>query len=67
MLHWNCGDKVISQKEIKTCKLVQELGSREAVQHILINPYEKLEICIDGKKQALQLDKGPASVLLIWD
>ena len=51
-------------KDISTKKLVEELANREAVEKIVIEPYE--EYSITTKEQTIK-DGGPVVILRIWD
>lgn len=44
-------------KSIKTCELVEELKSREGVEIKYAEPYQKIDISIDG----------PAVILIVID
>ncbi len=54
-------------KKFTTEALVEELKTREAVQHIFTEPYKKIELFVGNKKQALQMDEGPVNILIVWD
>ncbi len=54
-------------EEISTKELIEELLKREAIQHFWIKPYEKVSLIISDKKQNLQVNEGPARILLIYD
>lgn len=49
---------------ISTKELVEELVTREAVEKIMINPYQEYKIIIDNNEIS---DTGPAVLLRIWD
>lgn len=42
-------------KDFKTCELVEELKKREGVETIVINPYEKEKIEIEGPMILLKI------------
>ncbi len=54
-------------KKFTTEDLVEELKTREAVQHIFTEPYKKIELLVDNKKQDLQMNEGPVNILIVWD
>jgi hypothetical protein len=54
-------------KEYKTKELLEEIIRREGTQHICIQPYEKITIEINNKKQNLHLYEGPARIVLVYD
>lgn len=56
-----------AMEEISTKELIEELLKREAIQHFWIKPYEKVSLIISDKKQNLQVNEGPARILLIYD
>lgn len=45
-------------------ELVEELATREAVEKILINPYQGYKIIIENNENS---DTEPAVLLRIWD
>lgn len=47
-----------------TKELVEELSKREAVEKIIVEPYEKYSITVGEQKIN---DKGPVVILRIWD
>lgn len=49
---------------ISTKELVEELVTREAVEKIMIKPYQEYKIIIDNNEIS---DTGPAVILRIWD
>ena len=54
-------------KNFKTVDLMNELISREAVQHLFTEPYKEIELFVGKKKQDLQINEGPVNILIIWD
>jgi ribose 5-phosphate isomerase len=54
-------------KTISTKELTEELAKREGVQELKVTPYTPLEVTIDGKSTDLDIDSGPAIVLVIYD
>lgn len=54
-------------KEKSTVELVVELSKREAVNEIIVSPYDKIEIKVNGLEQKLDIDGGPARILVIYD
>ncbi len=51
-------------KKVSTKELVDELATREAVQKIVIGPYEDYSMTIDNKEIK---GGGPVVILRIWD
>lgn len=51
-------------KNVSTKELVEELTKREAVEKIVVEPYEPYSITI-GEQQIN--DGGPVVILRIWD
>lgn len=51
-------------KNISTKELVEELASREAVEKIVVEPYEEYSITVDNQKIN---EGGPVVILRIWD
>ena len=51
----------------KIYELVNELKKQEAVHSMIVEPYKKIEIFIDGKKQDLNVETGPVNILIIED
>lgn len=51
-------------KNVSTKELVDELATREAVQKIVIGPYEDYSMTIDNKEVK---SGGPVVILRIWD
>ncbi len=51
-------------KNVSTKALVEELVSREAVEKIVVEPYEKYSITVGEEKIN---DAGPVVLLKIWD
>lgn len=49
---------------VSTKKLVEELASREAVEKIVVEPYEEYSIIVGNQKIS---DSGPVVILRIWD
>lgn len=49
---------------VSTKKLVEELASREAVEKIMVEPYEEYSITAGEEKIN---DAGPVVILRIWD
>lgn len=49
---------------ISTKELVEELVTREAVEKIMIHPYQEYKIIIENNEIS---DTGPAVLLRIWD
>ncbi len=54
-------------KKFTTEDLVEELKTREAVQHIFTEPYKKVDLFIDNKKQDLQINEGPVNIIIVCD
>lgn len=54
-------------EEFKTCELIEELKKREAVQSIWIEPYKEFKVISDKEEQVLNVNKGPAQILVVWD
>ena len=52
-------------KNISTNELVEELAKREAVEKIVVEPYEECSITVGDKK--FYDDGGPIVILRIWD
>lgn len=50
--------------DFSTKELVEELSKREAVEKIIVEPYEKYSITVGEQKIN---DKGPVVILRIWD
>lgn len=50
--------------DISTEKLVEELSKREAVEKIIIEPYQNYKILAENYKLE---DSGPVVILRIWD
>lgn len=42
-------------KKIKTCELVEELSKRKGVEKIVVNPYQKKEIKVEGPVVILKI------------
>lgn len=36
------------EKNVKTCELVEELAKREGVEKIIVQPYQKTQINVEG-------------------
>lgn len=51
-------------KNVSTKKLVEELASREAVEKIVVEPYEPCSITVGDQKIS---DGGPVVILRILD
>ena len=51
-------------KNVSTKKLVEELASREAVEKIVVEPYEEYSITVGNQEIS---DGGPVVILRIWD
>ena len=51
-------------KNVSTKELVEELASREAVEKIVVEPYEPYSITVGDQKIS---DGGPIVILRIWD
>lgn len=51
-------------KNVSTTELAEELASREAVEKIVVEPYESYSIIV-GKHKIK--DGGPVVILRIWD
>lgn len=51
-------------KNVSTKKLVEELASREAVEKIVVEPYEEYSITVGNQNIN---DGGPVVILRIWD
>lgn len=51
-------------KNVSTKKLVEELATREAVEKIVVEPYEPYSITVGDQKIS---DGGPVVILRIWD
>lgn len=51
-------------KNVSTKELVEELASREAVEKIVVEPYEPYSITVGNQKIS---DGGPIVILRIWD
>ena len=51
-------------KNVSTKELVEELASREAVEKIVVEPYEPYSITVGNQKIS---DSGPIVILRIWD
>lgn len=45
-------------------KLVEELASREAVEKMVVEPYEEYSITVGNQEIS---DSGPVVILRIWD
>ena len=54
-------------EKLSTKDLVEELSKREAVQEIVVEPYDKFEIKIKDQSLTLDIDSGPCRILVIWD
>lgn len=52
---------------MNTCELVEELKKREAVQCIEADLDKEIKVIVGDKEQVLQINKGPAIVLVVWD
>lgn len=51
-------------KNVSTKALVEELVSREAVEKIVVEPYEEYSITVGEEKNN---NSGPVVMLRIWD
>lgn len=51
-------------KNVSTKKLVEELASREAVEKIVVEPYEEYSITVGNQEIS---DSRPVVILRIWD
>lgn len=51
-------------KNVSTKELVEELASREAVEKIVVEPYEPYSITVGDQTIS---DGGPVVILRIWD
>ena len=51
-------------KNVSTKQLVEELARREAVEKIVVRPYEEYTITVGEEKIE---DGGPVVILRIWD
>lgn len=49
---------------VSTKKLVEELASREAVEKMVVEPYEEYSITVGNQEIS---DSGPVVILRIWD
>ncbi len=54
----------MDSKDISTKKLVEELVNREAVEKIVIEPYEEYSITTENQEIK---EGGPVVILRIWD
>lgn len=52
---------------METKILVDEMIKKEGVQNIQVKPYEKIELLVNNKKQVLDINEGPACILIIYD
>ena len=52
-------------KNVSTKNLVEELAQREAVEKIVVEPYEPC--CITVGDQVIYNEGGPVVILRIWD
>lgn len=52
-------------KNVSTKELVEELASREAVEKIVVEPYEACTITVGD--ETVYDDGGPVVILRIWD
>ena len=52
-------------KNISTSELVEELAKREAVEKIVVEPYEPCSITVGD--QIIYDEGGPVVILKIWD
>ncbi|MFR8011320.1 MAG: BC1881 family protein [Clostridia bacterium] len=50
--------------KVPTCDLVEELSKREAVEKIVVEPYQDYKITVGEKETS---DDGPVVILRIWD
>ena len=55
---------IMDLSNVSTKKLVEELASREAVERIMVEPYEEYSITIGNQKIS---DSGPVVILKTWD
>ena len=51
-------------KNVSTKNLVEELANREAVEKIVVEPYEEYSITVGDQRIS---DGGPVVILRIWD
>lgn len=51
-------------KNVSTNELVEELARREAVEKIVVEPYEEYSITVGDQEIS---DGGPVVILRIWD
>lgn len=51
-------------ENVSTKELVEELSKREAVEKIVIEPYEEYSMTVGNQKIT---DGGPVVILRIWD
>lgn len=52
-------------KDVSTKELVEELATREAVEKIVVEPYEPCTITVSD--EVIWDDCGPTVILQIWD
>lgn len=57
----------VEEEKVFTCELVEELKKREAVQCIEADLDKEIKVIVGDKEQVLQINKGPAIVLVVWD
>lgn len=58
------GGEEMDLSKVPTCDLVEELSKREAVEKIVVEPYQDYKITVGEKETS---DDGPAVILRIWD
>lgn len=61
----NCESWEINRIE-STCVLVQELATREGVQHIKVEPHVPIKVEVDGKNVG-EIKSGPCHILVVYD
>lgn len=52
-------------KNVSTAQLVEELAKREAVEKIVVGPYEGCSITVGDK--VVYDEGGPVVILRVWD
>lgn len=52
---------------MKTCELVKELVKRDAVEEIIVEPYDEFEIKVKGQPVQTTVKAGPATIIIVWD
>ena len=61
---WDKGEFTMDLKSVSTKELVEELAKREAVEKIVVEPYEPCSITVGEREIS---SDGPVVILRIWD